>query len=375
MLVPEFLEQPNVATLEEYLVRPMHSTKICLTGIPADERTHYTDRVHALGGVVCNDLTTDCTHLVVGADSSQNVKLRYATEWGIPIVRRVWLDRCIQDNDFQAEEEYTMETGMELRCEVPLQRASMMSILCDCAIYFEGEADVLGARRCETPNSASHVLVRDRVLTQSQLKAFAMLPVNTFVLEDRWLCECALKGCRVAEASFLIDIPGRVSGLPLYGLTFVADSADAGWIVRLGGRLSTCGDQRVYYDIFLDDASDGLTILWLEDVKTTGKNNTKRWYHKPLRKPSFRLDHVFSLTGFAPVEKAALKLLLERLGAACTDTFSKKNTMLLADYGTSNANTLQKVDKARSIGIPVGDVPWLLDCIAKVQKAIEASLL
>ena len=110
---------------------------------------------------------------------------------------------------------------------------------------------------------------------------------------------------------------------------------------------------------------DLLTTLWLEAVEKAGKflEFGERWYYRPL--PVMRstnlTKHVICLTGFDAIEKEAFKTLIESCKGECTDSFTKKNTLIIAIAKSSGP----KVAKAHEIGLQVVKPQWLLDSVSQ----------
>lgn len=78
--------------------------EICITELPKSERVTISQIVKALGGRFASNLTSECTHLIVGRVGSK--KYHLATEMNIQIVRKEWIfdswDFALKSNEIDA---------------------------------------------------------------------------------------------------------------------------------------------------------------------------------------------------------------------------------------------------------------------------------
>lgn len=389
--------------LARHLIKPLHRCRICLTGFDPEEIEDIRIEVEALGGAVHPDLTDECSHLIVHeqCQPSGNVKAKYARTWNIPILKQAWLTMCLQEHFLVETTGFVIDT---LEDEVELEGEQTTAspdtritkdFFKDCTVFCPKDLmDVItstGAKRHDVVDEQlTHYVVHDRVLSREHQDVLQTL-VNVKVVHDDWISECVRAGERLDEEPFLLNLPsnttpsvtkppstetsgkklfglkssGSRAPLPLKGYVFNGTSSNAQIVVRLGASLSNKGLRITDKMTTTRTDEDLLTTLWLEAVERAGKflEFGDKWYYRPLHvmRSTNLSKHVICLTGFDAVEREAVKLLIETCKGECTDSFTKRNTLIIAVAKSSGP----KIAKAHEICLQVVKLQWLLDSVSQ----------
>lgn len=425
--------------VEKWTVQPFYGLRLCFTH-PQSSSNHSTDsleeatqylkevyaaKVKSLGGEVSDSLDTSCTHLIVLADlpnriASENTKVRYAKHWSIPIVKREWLDACIESGGRLLDhDEHLIDVLAEAEPRMSHQTSFKDSqttdaLLCDCLkdcdiLLLQNDEAAVGMARSlgahladDNPDdlSATHiVLPKDRVLTSQHLIAIKKRTDSKnlqFIVYAEWLQVCFEKQQRLGENSFLAPSHlnhkkgDNVKIYPLSGYTFSIKSPstiNTKLIEELGGRIlcAPCADWHLT-DKLTDENTNAnlITSFWLNAVKEAKRffDPTSSWYFQPLGinlVSNFKKESTwsFALTGFeSRAERQAIQQLITELKEFCnfpwslTETFSKRNTHLLVKTtACESKSSHDKLAKAKEAGIAIVDLSWLLENITGSIKA------
>ncbi|KRH06125.1 hypothetical protein GLYMA_16G005600v4 [Glycine max] len=103
-------DEHRVVPQESYKVLPFSGLKICVTGIPADNRKEMEKLILQNGGKYSAELTKKCTHLI--SEAPEGDKYKVAKRWGhIHIVTRKWFDQSIARKACLNEELFAVQHG------------------------------------------------------------------------------------------------------------------------------------------------------------------------------------------------------------------------------------------------------------------------
>ncbi|CAI7582023.1 unnamed protein product [Penicillium pancosmium] len=179
---------------------PLMGAVICFTSVPPERRTQLADFAKEMGAIEQPDLTSDVTHLLVGATDSPKYKfvarerndvLVLKPEW-IEAVRELWMQD--EDTDTQAlEEEYKLPTFFGLTiCITGFSDMAFRNQMNDLAM--ENGAEF----RKDLTKSVTHLIARN---TEGEKYKFAT-QWHIKVVTVKWFHDCVERGMILDEEKY-----------------------------------------------------------------------------------------------------------------------------------------------------------------------------
>uniref|UniRef100_A0A0K0DD18 PAX-interacting protein 1 n=1 Tax=Angiostrongylus cantonensis TaxID=6313 RepID=A0A0K0DD18_ANGCA len=170
-----------------------------------------------------------------------------------------------------------------------------------------------------------------------------------------------------------LDLPNVVLAIRMHGgdIEFGAKAyaERAGAITHV--IVESIRTQHAHLDSALKDRKRLVTLQWLVDVLIK-KQMDVPWRHAHL--PSVFIDgcrpllgKLISFSGFDESERAAMKFMVEAMGARFTPYLSRHNSLLIAKTAG-----VEKVDKAREWDIQVVNYQWLADNYAGQRVDVDS---
>ncbi|KAG5440203.1 hypothetical protein PCANB_001772 [Pneumocystis canis] len=108
----QWLDGYDIDLLEKYSLPPFYNLLICITNVPAEQRTEIEEKIVYFGGKYTPELTRDNTHLI--AMHASGKKYEFGVKWGIKIISPEWfwqsikrgacLEECLFSLDMASEE-------------------------------------------------------------------------------------------------------------------------------------------------------------------------------------------------------------------------------------------------------------------------------
>jgi len=204
--------------------------RVCVTGVPFEERAAMASVITALHGTYSPDLTPQCTHLISESIADATVvpvKIQYAQKWNIPIIGVPWLWACRDTNRLVDEQEYLIK--LEIQCEdntLPIKLedipengcneflagchialgeplAQAQFILLKRLILAAGGARYSAATNIDIPSHLTHWIVSQQQLLASQQSL--ILPEGALMVHEQWLFDCFKSQERLSEIPYLVN--------------------------------------------------------------------------------------------------------------------------------------------------------------------------
>eukprot|EP00667_Euglena_gracilis_P008718 EG_transcript_8830 len=215
--------------VELHSVKPLSGLVVCVTGLKGDARARIERLCSEHGGRYSPNLDRECTHLLAlpsmafEKGSIDNLKVRAAVRWGIPVLSHHWLDQQVASAGCAKEADFSLDTavlGRLIHCDnVPI-RDQPPPLSCfelppddvddwpleGCCFYLAGfKGDAEGERRAVNiilrcgglcvpfyVDDVTHVIVHDAAAPEARPELIFLLTTHPsqFVLRPAWLYQC-----------------------------------------------------------------------------------------------------------------------------------------------------------------------------------------
>ncbi|OQE31415.1 hypothetical protein PENSTE_c001G08899 [Penicillium steckii] len=190
---------------------PLLGAVICFTSVPPERRTQLVDFAKEMGAIEQPDLTSDVTHLLVGATDSPKYKfvarerndvLVLKPEW-IEAVRELWMQN--EDTDIRGlENQYRLPTFFGLTiCITGFSDMTFRNQMNDLAV--ENGAEF----RKDLTKSVTHLIARN---AEGEKYKFAT-QWNIKVVTVKWFHDCIERGMILDEEKYHAMLPLEEQGV------------------------------------------------------------------------------------------------------------------------------------------------------------------
>ncbi|KAJ5690063.1 hypothetical protein N7462_004455 [Penicillium macrosclerotiorum] len=179
---------------------PLRGAVICFTSVSLEQRTHLINIAKEMGAIERPDLTSDVTHLLVGATDSPKYKFVARERNDVVVVKPEWIEAVRQswmlggDTDIQQlEEQYKLPTFFALTiCITGFSEMAFRMKMQETAI--ENGAEF----RKDLTKSVTHLIARN---TEGEKYKFAT-QWNIKVVTVKWFHECLERGMILEEEKY-----------------------------------------------------------------------------------------------------------------------------------------------------------------------------
>lgn len=196
----------RIVPQESFRVLPVYGLKICVTGIPSDERKEIEKLIIENGGQYSAELTKKCTHLI--CDAPEGDKYMVARMWGrIHVVTRKWFYESIARRARLYEESFPVQGGSRSSKKNVKGCFASQNSQSNCSGNLQGVPPSVVADSNFTATTCGGIVDSDleATVSQSMLPTFSCSPLfckegesNVPPLESK--CEVTLEDC-VADDS------------------------------------------------------------------------------------------------------------------------------------------------------------------------------
>ncbi|CCJ30807.1 unnamed protein product [Pneumocystis jirovecii] len=96
---------------KKHILPPFYNLLICVTNIPAEQRSEIEEKITCFGGKYTPDLTKDTTHLI--ATDASGRKYEFGIKWGIKVIRPEWFWQSIERGACLEEHFFSLDMAPE----------------------------------------------------------------------------------------------------------------------------------------------------------------------------------------------------------------------------------------------------------------------
>ncbi|KAJ5140256.1 hypothetical protein N7448_003664 [Penicillium atrosanguineum] len=205
---------------------PLEGAVICFTSVSLEQRTQLISVAKEMGASERPDLTSDVTHLLVGATDSPKYKFVARERNDVAVLKPEWIEAVRQswmqgeDTDIRAlEEQYKVPAFFNLT--ICITGFSDMAF----RTKMHGSAVENGAEfRKDLTKSVTHLIARN---TEGEKYRFAT-QWNIKVVTVKWFHDCLERGMILDEEKYHPMLPLEEQGVGAWNRSFPAAKAHAG---------------------------------------------------------------------------------------------------------------------------------------------------